>query len=172
MNECSICLIQDIIENEKCINNCGHCFCKPCLDGWLNTGKYTCPMCIQPIQYFKHNSENYRLIKPTQINTNTTNIENVRIQFINVKRKYFLMLIVLTIISAFFIQCYFIYTLYEKNKQLKRLYNKDTKRYINIIKQNNLIDLKNMINVKISFNNLFDRVNCSIPIYYFNRCFY
>ena len=81
--------IQDIIENEKCINNCGHCFCKPCLDGWLNTGKYTCPMCIQPIQYFKHNSENYRLIKPTQINTNTTNAKIYKSNRIDYPSQYF-----------------------------------------------------------------------------------
>ena len=37
MIECSICLTSNIISTEKCTLNCHHSFCKPCLDGWLNT---------------------------------------------------------------------------------------------------------------------------------------
>lgn len=172
MNECSICLIQNIPENEKCINNCGHSFCKPCLDGWFNTGKYSCPLCIQQIQYFKYNRENYRVIKPVNNNINTSrirtnNLDNIRIQFINTKRKYIYLLFILTIISAFFVQFYFIYELDNNNKDLKKLYNTETTKYINIINENNLIDVNNMINIKMFYPK---SSNCSIPFYYFNKC--
>jgi hypothetical protein len=59
--QCAICL-DPIIKDEECINNCGHIFCKPCLDQYLDSGKTECPLCRQPIQYFEHNSEHFRLI--------------------------------------------------------------------------------------------------------------
>jgi hypothetical protein len=176
MIECSICLVQNISENEKCENNCGHFFCKPCLDGWFNTGKYSCPLCVQPIKYFKYNNENYRVIKTsnnnrtTNPNTNTNNLNTIRITFINTKRKYIFALIMLTIISGFLVQCYFIHELYETNKKLKRLYNVETNKYIDIIKKNNLIDLTNLVNINIYKPNLLTRINCSIPFFYYDKC--
>lgn len=171
MVECSICLVQDISEAEKCTNNCGHNYCKPCLDGWFNTGKYTCPLCILPIQYFKYNDENFRIIKPINNNINITNdnnnLERIALQYINKKKKYSILLMIFTIISGFFVQCYFIHSLYNDNKHLKQMYNEDTSNYINIIRENNFIDINNMINIKIFYPN---KLNCSIPFYYFDKC--
>lgn len=59
--QCAICL-DSIVKENQCINNCGHKFCKPCLDQYLDSGKTECPLCRQPIQYFEHNSEHFRLI--------------------------------------------------------------------------------------------------------------
>ena len=38
MIDCSICLNEEIEDLDKCMNNCGHIFCKSCLDTWLNRG--------------------------------------------------------------------------------------------------------------------------------------
>ena len=62
--QCAICL-DPIVKDKECINNCGHKFCKPCLDQYLDSGKTECPLCRQPIQYFEHNSERFRLILKT-----------------------------------------------------------------------------------------------------------
>ena len=59
--QCAICL-DTIVDEQECINNCGHKFCKSCLDQYLDSGKTECPLCRQPIQYFEHNSEHFRLI--------------------------------------------------------------------------------------------------------------
>ena len=59
--QCAICL-DSIVDEQECINNCGHKFCKSCLDRYLDSGKIECPLCRQPIQYFEHNSEHFRLI--------------------------------------------------------------------------------------------------------------
>lgn len=59
--QCAICL-DSIVTEQECINNCGHKFCKPCLDQYLDSGKTECPLCRQPIQYFEHNYEHFRLI--------------------------------------------------------------------------------------------------------------
>jgi len=79
--QCAICL-DTIIKEQECINNCGHRFCKSCLDHYLDSGKTECPLCRQNIQYFEHNSELYRLIlkqinqrQQPQINPNTIIID-------------------------------------------------------------------------------------------------
>ena len=40
--QCAICL-DSIVDEQECINNCGHKFCKPCLDQYLDSGKTECP---------------------------------------------------------------------------------------------------------------------------------
>ena len=51
MADCSICLNEEIEDLDKCKNNCGHVFCKTCLDNWLNRGNDDCPLCRQKIEY-------------------------------------------------------------------------------------------------------------------------
>ena len=87
--QCAICL-DSIVHEEECINNCGHKFCKPCLDQYLDSGKTECPLCRQPIKYFEHNSESFRLILKKVNERN--NIANQRIlhpnQLVIDRRKY------------------------------------------------------------------------------------
>ena len=61
MDECAICL-NEIPAIDKCINDCGHSFCKSCIDTWFDRGKNDCPICRHPIIYFNHNSDHYRII--------------------------------------------------------------------------------------------------------------
>jgi len=62
MTECAICLVNEIVESERCVNNCGHTFCKTCIDTWFDRGHNSCPLCRQLINYFKHNEDHYRVI--------------------------------------------------------------------------------------------------------------
>ena len=62
LNECSICLKEEIPEGNKCITNCSHNYCKECLDQWFDQGKTSCPICRQQIQYFTHQSSDTRVI--------------------------------------------------------------------------------------------------------------
>ena len=62
MVECAICLVNEIVESERCVNNCGHSFCKACIDTWFDRGHNSCPLCRQLINYFKHNEDHYRVI--------------------------------------------------------------------------------------------------------------
>lgn len=64
MDDCTVCL-EKINNMELCINNCGHTFCKPCIDGWLDKGKRSCPLCRQDIRYFENNGDKYRVIFKT-----------------------------------------------------------------------------------------------------------
>lgn len=61
--ECIICF-QMIDPDKICKNDCGHKFCKNCLDEWINRGKLQCPLCRQTIEYITYQSNHYRLLKP------------------------------------------------------------------------------------------------------------
>ena len=56
--KCSICLGNDIEDDNLCFTNCSHKFCKPCLDEWFNLGKISCPECRNIIHYFNHQNKN------------------------------------------------------------------------------------------------------------------
>ena len=68
-NICSICLISPIPELDLCTTNCGHTYCKGCLDIWMNRLKKECPICRQDIIYFMYNNNQIRPVF-TRINNN------------------------------------------------------------------------------------------------------
>lgn len=47
MDECSICLTNLILEDQKDLV-CGHSFHRMCLEKWEKQNKNTCPMCRRP----------------------------------------------------------------------------------------------------------------------------
>ena len=59
---CSICLEENINNNELCKTNCNHIFCKKCLDDWFNKGKNTCPLCRDNIDFFEYKNEKNKII--------------------------------------------------------------------------------------------------------------
>ena len=48
---CPVCL-SDKSEEEKCITECGHEFCKNCIHTWFNRSKITCPSCRSEIKVY------------------------------------------------------------------------------------------------------------------------
>jgi hypothetical protein len=59
---CPICYekIQDI-----CTTDCGHIFCKNCIEGWFNNNKETCPLCRGLIDSYRENDMKVKIIKLT-----------------------------------------------------------------------------------------------------------
>ena len=155
-NSCSICLIQYIPIEQKCITNCNHSFCKSCLDTWFDEGKNSCPICRQVIQYFNYNNQLVRVIFNNTINLNNTINDNT--MYMITMNRY---TILQGIIVSFGIAILAITTL-----------------YINSINRiNKLTDLNHECNEKI--NNLYfiDFYNndvlrtCLMPLYYITNCF-
>ena len=74
MDPCSVCLISEIPDGTRCTTDCGHMFCKDCLDLWFDRGNRSCPLCRTDIQYIQHGEYNYRLVlkevQPQQIMDN------------------------------------------------------------------------------------------------------
>ena len=143
---CSICLVEDILNIS--IMDCGHKYCKECIDGWFDKGNNTCPMCRKEIIYFKNNDDNYRLIikkkESTLINTELL-IRYVRCH----KIARFLSITLILMI-------YYIYNISNNNKILLDNYNSCEYNYTNVLSI-----------LLVKKNNL---VKCDIPITYFNNC--
>lgn len=162
MTECSICLIPEIIETEKCKLQCSHNFCKPCIDGWLNTGKTTCPLCIHEISYFEYNQDKYRIIKVRQPDNSSIQINQDNIT-INRKTCNIFRILSLVIVGTLIFQTYIIHKMYSKNDKLRELYSIELNKY------NTLIDNEQSVIMKTSQIN--ERRICMIPFYYIKRCF-
>ena len=41
---CPVCM-NDITDEEQCITECNHNFCKGCIHMWFDRGNFTCPSC-------------------------------------------------------------------------------------------------------------------------------
>jgi len=169
MTECSICLIPTIEEREKCTNDCGHSFCKPCLDGWLNRGKFSCPLCRQPITYFDYNSEKYRLIKVSQPQNQTNQTLN---QTITIDKKIFkyLKFVAFIVSAGVLFQGYLIHHINSKYSSLKEKYTIDTNNYNEIIHDYNTINLEEQTQITL-FNPIINEyLKCWIPDYFIRSC--
>ena len=70
---CSICLISPIPDLDLCITNCGHTYCKECLDEWMNRLEKKCPICRQDIIYYMYNNNQIRPVLSI-INNNYQNL--------------------------------------------------------------------------------------------------
>tara|TARA_Y100001958_G_scaffold158540_1_gene156726 strand:- start:2464 stop:2973 length:510 start_codon:yes stop_codon:yes gene_type:complete len=163
LNDCPICLSEII---DYTTTNCGHSYCKTCIDNCLDN-KLECPMCRQNIKYIKNSSETIRVVRYS--NASTNNISNELFMHYYSRYNAFKLFNYISII-------YILYTLYKMNSlyQQNSILNKKL-NYCN----NNIIVLENYINkytftnlklenVKIIVNNII-RV-CKMPLEYINMC--
>ena len=172
MTDCSICLIPTIEEREKCTNDCGHSFCKPCLDGWLNRGKFSCPLCRHPITYFDYNSEKYRLIKIPQRNHPNNQTQNTEFPTVSINKSVFkcLKFVALIISAGVLFQTHLIYQLNSNYHSLKEKYRIDTNNYIKIINDNNYINLEQQTELTVFNPTINEYLKCWIPDYFIRSC--
>lgn len=75
-HSCTICMKEDLIDEDIYHTNCGHEFCRPCLDDWFQRGNNSCPLCRSKIDIYKYKSENYRLVIH-EINNGINNEEDL-----------------------------------------------------------------------------------------------
>ena len=57
---CTICLISPIPPLNVCTTNCGHRYCKTCLETWQNRINRDCPICREDITYYMYNNSQIR----------------------------------------------------------------------------------------------------------------
>ena len=176
---CTICLNNDLEENNLCLTNCSHKFCKKCLDEWFDLGKVSCPICRDTIQYFNHQGESNRVIKiPSSIRRNNNN-DNNNDNIVNMKMKYYKILSYIMII----INLYEVAVFTEQNNK------------INMINHNYNDCIENLTRVEEYNSELLSEINsgdyingitpltqisvvhnggiygCLMPISYFYKCF-
>ena len=170
MNECSICL--DTMQPHNISeNNCGHQFCKGCIDSWLDDGKNTCPMCRQPIQYLTQNGETHRLIvkriPPEEYRNQPTPIVQRGIHH-SVKCVFLAM----AFCSA--IQIAFIHRLQNQNQDITDSYERcqSNNSILNhIIEDNHYIGVGPYEKYLIMDPDTSDFYVCNIPRYFVDHCF-
>ena len=172
-DECAICLTEHIQEEEKCINSCGHSFCKACIDNWFNQGKKICPLCRQEIQYFENKDEKYRIVYKSPRSPRRTQAMNVHV--IQVDRRVLNTFKLATITLTFVImsQMFLSNSLHHyKNQLVDRLNGcmKNVTHLSSVIYDNHMIDTMGMDEVLVMSEN--DEMGyCSFPNYYLNKCF-
>jgi hypothetical protein len=66
--------MEDKSNDEKCITNCDHIFCKPCIHEWFDKKKTSCPSCRTDIEYYSNNKNNNIIVKVKEENRNNVNI--------------------------------------------------------------------------------------------------
>ena len=169
---CAVCLNEEILNEHICITNCSHIFCRTCLDNWFNQGKGSCPICRTPIQYFKNEDNNYRVVIHTNANRNTHLISRREVERIirqNYSQKYFIFF--LSIIILIFYGYYL--SLNEEYNHLLVLYNNNIHN-ITILNEQ-LIHCSQ--EEKSMYINICDNIGhimkkCIIPYSYYMNCFY
>ena len=78
---CIICY-NDIEEQDLCITECQHKYCKICLNTWLHRGNISCPFCRQDINFYMNDNEKNNIIKVIDRrnrNNNNNNNNNVNL---------------------------------------------------------------------------------------------
>ena len=116
---CSICLREDIKEEEISETNCSHSFCNVCLEDWLNKGKNSCPLCRNDIKTFITNGKETRIfpvliqqVSAPMINNIpvTTIIQNLVNSNVRLKCSLYLTLAVLAITGNYYINNWYTYS--------------------------------------------------------------
>jgi len=143
---CSICLIDNILDVS--ILDCGHQYCKNCIDEWFNKGKNSCPICRKDILYFKNNNENFRLI--IKNNESIVIHPELLIRYIRCQK------IIRGCFVLFSLMLYYIYNQNNYNKYLLNKYDNCYYNYTNVL-----------TTLLVKGDSL---VKCTIPINYFNNC--
>lgn len=163
LNDCPICL-SNITDTTT--TNCGHSYCKICIDNCLDN-KSECPMCRQNIKYIKNSSETIRVVRYSNASTNS--ISNEIFMHYYSRYKAFKLFNYISII-------YILYTLYKMNSLYQHnniLYKKlndcidNTTNLENYINDYTIYNIR-LENVQIIVNNII-RV-CKMPIEYINMC--
>lgn len=168
LNNCPICL-SEITDNTT--TNCGHSFCKTCIDNCLDN-KIECPMCRQTIRYIKNLSETIRVVSYTN-NSNSLSNPVINSEIFMYYYSRYKAHQIFNIVSIFytFYNLYRINSLNGQNSILDKKLNDcidNTTNLENYINEYTISNIK-LENVEIIVNNII-RV-CRIPIEYMNMCY-
>ena len=185
LNECSVCLKEEIPEDNKCITNCSHNYCKECLDQWFDQGKTSCPICRQQIQYFTHQSSDTRVVCVLNSSATVTRREYQYLMTINLRFKFYILMLT---ISFFAMVCLYLNSNVLSNSYLHRLHhcehnnsllNQEIKEYTEL-EETNQFDLNNendknyenddtSLLVTVLHNHYYKK--CYMPLINYNHCF-
>ena len=158
---CPICM-NEVSEEEKCITECNHSFCKGCIHSWLNRNKVSCPSCRGEIKYYMNNLEKNNIIRILIPTRNQVSTDNIEIANLRNRIYYFHFLLCINLL-------YTVYTLtsgIRANNQLVS-YKSQLSNCTGVLDEMN--EKYNVITtVLILFQQKY--INCNIPKYFMDQC--
>ena len=179
LNDCSICLKEEIPEDNKCITNCSHNYCKECLDHWFDEGKTSCPICRQKIKYFTHQSSENRIVCILNSSRTVTRREYQYIMIINTRLKFYILMLSISFLS---IMCLYLNSTVISNGYLHQLHhckynntllNQQIEEYMDYDKTNQLNlhneDDDTSLLVTVLHNHYYKK--CYMSLMNYNHCF-
>ncbi len=187
MNSCTICMKEELNNEDIYTTNCNHSFCKSCLDDWFKRGNQTCPLCRSEIDTYIYRDENYKLIiytVPPRVNHNTidqiniTDLINNNVNVRNIVKKNMKLRIYafsITFLFLYLLNC-LIYALKNINMIQNKLNDCNTNNTLLNDNLNNCNDnLSDNINIGSGYyitmyNGIISR-RCFYPINFYNMCF-
>ena len=180
MNNCSICLKEELSENDIYTTDCNHIFCNKCLDDWFKRGNESCPLCRSKIDIYIYKVENYRLIihkveRNNQISLNDLMAHNAIVRNIvrkNIRLRFYSFS--LTILFLYIFNNY-LYNLNDLNiisNELNTCNLNTTKLNDDLEQCNNLLYINNIGSgyYITMYNGMISR-NCFYPVKLYNLCF-
>lgn len=164
-DNCTICFTE-ISEEEKIILNCNHYFCNICIQDWLDKGKNSCPLCRSDIKEYNLNDKNYRIVlkKDTPItNGRGREINDLNRYLIKVNARLKFVIYTTLISSIYFIDRYL-----RISSNYNDLYDdyQTCKTNLTFFKNN---DILNNVGIYSLDHNILRE--CSIPKYFYDKCF-
>ena len=186
-NKCTICLKENLNDEEIYYTNCNHEFCKSCLDDWFQRGNQSCPLCRSEITEYKYKDEKYKLViynsNENIINENIDesrvieNISDINIIYNTIVKKLARLRLVFFITSMSFL------FLFNSHINLMTNYNELREKYDECI--NNNLNISSYLNDCFSnippnpmnhgyyvsmYNGEITR-RCFYPLNFYNICF-
>jgi len=166
---CSICLEENIEEEELSTTNCSHSFCNKCLEDWLNNGKYSCPLCRNEMKSFITNNIQTRIL-PVLIGSDMSTINNIPVSTIHTLAYYNARLrcgLYLSIVASVILS-YDYWDLLDRYNQCATNLTRQGDIYNDIY--NDIY--REQIPVALYDKDYVSLRICDIPQYYYNKCFH
>ena len=168
---CSICLNTELAIENMCQTNCSHEFCKDCLSDWFNQGKDSCPMCRQQIKNYKNNDKEYNLIRITQTNESENQVNGIPVLLLiqnllklNAKLKCYAYVTT----AWLFYSVNQIISYYLANHDINMKLESCEYNYTQLESLLYSNDFKNVLMLEENTNSV---RQCSIPEYFYDKCF-
>ena len=184
MNSCTICMKEELSEEDIYTTDCNHTFCKECLDDWFKRGNQTCPLCRSHIDSYKYKDKNYKLIIHTiERDTNINQIESTILTTNNPFVRSIVKKNIRLRMYGLFMTFLFFYMLNNYLDSLQNIYKINNN--LNICNTNNTIlndnldecneNLSDSINLGSGYyismyNGIISR-RCFYPLIFYNKCF-
>jgi len=169
MDSCSVCLIPEIPDGQRCSTDCGHMYCKNCLDQWFDQGNRSCPLCRENIKYIQQGRTNYRVVLK-EVRAQAPILNRDRYMYIQLK---FYKCIQVTFISMIGLILFGLTTSYINHLDRTELIREHKICTQDLVNQERLTLEMHEINsdyttVRVYMNN--DAKWCSIPQYFLTLC--